>query len=230
MAFGILGNSNNIFSSFVNAAALGTAIFTGGASLVASQAITQVATQAFSRAVANVFGQALASTIGSVFQQAFTQTIGNIVGQAVGGAAQQVIDDVLSAANRGPSGNFTGDLDRAQNDMSRALQEALQFVSEQESRRRQASGGGGRQQGGNWLEALARSLGEDLGRVAGDMVKASQDMQGLKTGNKASDAQKFMKAQTEFQVQAQMFNILSQTISTALKSIGEGMAGVARKQ
>ena len=39
-----------------------------------------------------------------------------------------------------------------------------------------------------------------------------------------------MKAQTDFQVQSQMFGMDSQMAATSIKAIGEGLASVARKQ
>lgn len=106
-----------------------------------------------------------------------------------------------------------------------------------------ASGGKG------WLAALAGALGGILGDRAANMEKMMAKLDGLNAeSDKLTEASKndpkdegvkadlqqnsreFQLALTEFQAESQMFSILSNATSTALKSIGEGITAVARKQ
>ncbi|MDR6993155.1 hypothetical protein [Luteimonas sp. 3794] len=88
------------------------------------------------------------------------------------------------------------------------------------------SGGGGE----SWLVAMAKALGTMLGEKAGNMVQTSKEMEKYSGSDSKEDAQKFSELQTKFQAESQMFSMLSNTISTALKSIGEGLTANARKQ
>lgn len=85
-------------------------------------------------------------------------------------------------------------------------------------------GGGGSK---SWLVMIARALGKKLGEIAEKMVDLANSLERL-TGE--DDAQEFMIVNAELQAQAQMFNVESTTLATVVKSVGEGMAAIARKQ
>lgn len=89
------------------------------------------------------------------------------------------------------------------------------------------SGEGKGGKGESWLVAIAKAMGSILGEKAQKLNDLSEKLNGL-TGK--DDAQEFSATQTEFQAESQMFNMLSNTISTAIKSIGEGLVANARKQ
>ena len=84
--------------------------------------------------------------------------------------------------------------------------------------------------GGSWFEALAAALGG----ILGERVMALVDAKNRMTENYSSDAKQqskeYMEAMTDFQVQSQLFGMESQAVSTAIKSIGEGLTQIARKQ
>lgn len=91
-----------------------------------------------------------------------------------------------------------------------------------------AIGGSGK----GWLVAIAKAMGNALGVVAAKLVQLSNKLDDL--AGSASDDQKsakeFQKTMAEFQAQSQLFGMLSNSFSTAIKSIGEGMSSMARKQ
>jgi len=96
-----------------------------------------------------------------------------------------------------------------------------------------ASGAAGK----SWLVALAGGLGEMLGDRAVKMEKLMEKMnglneklEGLEGEAREENTREFQKTMTEFQAESQMFSILSNTSSTALKAIGEGLTSLARKQ
>ena len=101
----------------------------------------------------------------------------------------------------------------------------------------QGSGKGGRKSAGSWLQAIAKAMGEVLGQKAGEMVKLSdkisslaQEGKGLEGDAKADNAADMTAAQTELQGVSQEYKLLTETISTVLKGIGEALSTMGRKQ
>ena len=91
-----------------------------------------------------------------------------------------------------------------------------------------AHGAGG---GGNsWLEAIAEAMGDALGQMAQKLVDESTSLQGLAGNADGSGAQQFQATMAKFQADSQMFSMLSNAFSNAIKSIGEGMTSMASKQ
>ncbi len=90
------------------------------------------------------------------------------------------------------------------------------------------SGKGGK----SWLVAIAQAMGNALGTKAAKLVELSQKLD--KLAGKSSDDQQaakdFQKTMAQFQAESQLFSMLSNAFSTAIKSIGEGMTSLARKQ
>ncbi len=116
----------------------------------------------------------------------------------------------------------------------------------------EASGGDGgvatRPGGGSWMLAIARAMGAVLGQKASRMVELSQQIQDLSSRSRGAtsdgtappddagraqqllDAAESQRLNTEFQATGQEFNLLQTTYSTAMKTLGEGMAAMARRQ
>jgi hypothetical protein len=99
---------------------------------------------------------------------------------------------------------------------------------------------------GSWLVALARAMGEMTGRHLTKMMDAQDAMEASEvdeTSDKWKNAsekeqsemkkeagREFTKAQAEFQAESKLFSMCSEATSTVLKSIGEGLSSMARKQ
>jgi len=94
--------------------------------------------------------------------------------------------------------------------------------------------------GKGWLAALAGALGGMLGDRAVKMEQMMEKLDSLNseldglseddTAAREQNTREFQTTLTAFQAESQMFSILSNASSTALKSIGEGVTAVARKQ
>jgi hypothetical protein len=87
----------------------------------------------------------------------------------------------------------------------------------------------------SWFEAIAGVLGKQLGERVMKLMDARNRMEKNFEASTEPDkdpegAKEYMKAQTDFQVQSQMFGMDSQVAATSIKSIGEGLSSVARKQ
>jgi len=85
------------------------------------------------------------------------------------------------------------------------------------------SGGGP----GNWLALLARALGKTAGSHLKKMVELGEKMGEL---DSKENPEEFAKIQAEFQAESQVFKMFQEAIGTMVKSIGEGLSSVARKQ
>jgi hypothetical protein len=93
-----------------------------------------------------------------------------------------------------------------------------------------SSGAGGKKAAGSWLEAIARALGEVAGEKAAKMVDLSNQIS-EKAGDSSPESAKEMTAlNAELSGTSQMFKTLQETMNTTVKSIGEGLSTVARKQ
>lgn len=91
-------------------------------------------------------------------------------------------------------------------------------------------------EGKNWLEILAENLAEIQAKFLNKALAAS-DVMAAESGNAAGEGDNsgtpstaFLEAQAQFTANMQLFNLFANQSATALKTIGEGLAGVARKQ
>jgi hypothetical protein len=91
---------------------------------------------------------------------------------------------------------------------------------------------------GNWLVALAQAMSSIAGKHLTNMIKAQGDMERStpEGDEKQSDEQKaangraFTEAQGRFQAESKLFGMVTEATSTALKTIGDGLSSLARKQ
>jgi hypothetical protein len=75
--------------------------------------------------------------------------------------------------------------------------------------------------GDNWLVAIAKAVGDELGRLAAKLVDESRSLDSLAGDTSAGGAQN---------ADAQTLGMLSDAFSNAIKSIGQGMQTMASKQ
>jgi hypothetical protein len=97
---------------------------------------------------------------------------------------------------------------------------------------------------GSWLVALAKAMGEMTGDHLQKMMQAQDKMEDSKVDDadlegksdkeqakiKQEKGKDFTAAQAEFQAEAKLFAMCSEATSTVLKSVGEGLSSMARKQ
>ncbi len=130
------------------------------------------------------------------------------------------------------------------------------FIASNAAHKHKESGGSG---AGGWLEAIAQAMGDCLGQQASALVDLSNKMQGeMPTpttgstgstgtpgvtgatgaknttssstgGSNTAQAAQFNQDMTQFQALSQQYSILQNTFSTAIKSLGEALTGMARK-
>lgn len=81
---------------------------------------------------------------------------------------------------------------------------------------------------GNWLVAIARAMGKAAGEHAKRLVELSNEIEAA-SGQDGGAAANVTGLQAEFQAESQMFSMVQNAFSNAVKSIGEGMSTMARK-
>lgn len=206
--------SNGInFSSIMQIAEIALAAETGGASLAigeaATQAFQQVATQALGSALqSSGVGDSGMSSILDAFGAGFDAATGNVGGESQ--EISQLASDVSNSAYQ------NGGLASSQSSLAQAME---QFISSMGSQQGSGSQGGN---GDSWLVALARALGSVLGQKAQEIQTLSNQIPG-----ESGDANKFNQDLTLLQGKSQEYGILANAVSEVLKSLGQGLQGIA---
>lgn len=83
---------------------------------------------------------------------------------------------------------------------------------------------------GNWLAILAGSLSDIQSQFLDDAMDARDAMVENQEEAGSGDSKAFLEAQGQYAANIQLFTIFSNQTSTTIKSIGEALAGISRKQ
>jgi hypothetical protein len=197
---------------------LAAAIETGGTSSLlmtaGKQALAQTATNSFDNSLMQlgITGSTRNAAL-NVFTNSFAEASGFPTGDSP--ATQAVLDASFRNGNLAPASQDVTD------SMTR-MTIALGINGQQDS-----GGGGG--DGESWLEAIARAMGKALGNMAQNLVNESNQLSSLSGDSSAKGAQAFQTVMAKFQAHAQLFSMLSDAFSNAIKSIGQGMQTMGSK-
>lgn len=190
-------------------------------------------------AAASLVGQVVGQAVNQLAQQ-LTQQCGmpkflqDVIGDIVKNALKDICpqsDPECREAVQDHCGHELSDLrDKLLQSMLENVKQGLESGDDETKAGKGGKGGGG----GGWLLAIAKAMGSSAGRHAAEMVNLSNKLDQLtqKSGNKDQDAANAQEAtivQTKFQAESQMFSMLQNTFSNAIKSIGEGMSTMGRK-
>jgi hypothetical protein len=191
---------------------------------LASQMVSQIATQAISSLVAQFGSSNILGALTNIFQNAFGNTLKGMIDnsplpQFLKDAAKDVVDDVLSQSQMETTPEAQEAVERSDVGTTTA------DIGSETARRMGGGHGEDDEEESNWLVALAKNLGEMQGEFMDD---AMANLDTMKEKGKKSKA--FSVAQSEFSANMQMFSLMANASSTAIKSIGEGMTALARKQ
>jgi len=185
--------------------------------------------------------------------------INNILGTTFGDMIKQVInnsplpDFVKDAANEAIDGAVaderavsTPEAEAAtQDEMGDAITEMLEAMTRaaDEMMNEEAEGGTeggvkgkgkGQAGGSNWLEALAKAMGDVAGQHLGKSVGLANEISALaaESGEETNQAQaqEMTALQAQMQAETQMFKLAQEAVTTIIKSVGEALTATARKQ
>ncbi|HMC14908.1 MAG TPA: hypothetical protein VKI18_04710 [Albitalea sp.] len=229
----------------------------GGANPIG--ALLNVASVAFpplgiATSVANMITQGVGQAVNQAAQQ-LSQAAGmpKFLTDMVGGLVKDVIGKLTQHSNPGcdeaSHEHFGGDIGKMIEDLVKSITDGAKAIMEQGQGGDDCKGGkagkggkGGAQPAGNWLIAMARAMGAAAGDHAKRMVELSNKINDLSSKGKGIDASsdagkkeqadnaaETSAAQAEFQAEGQMFSMLQNSFSNAIKSIGEGLTTMARK-
>ena len=222
-------------------------------------AIMSIASVAFpplgiATSVANMVTQGVGQAVNQAAQQ-LSQTAGmpKFLTDMVGGLVKDVIGKLTHPSNQGCDNhaqeNFGGDIGKMIQDLVKSIVDGAKAIMEQGQNgddckpgKGGKGGKGGTQPSGNWMIAMARAMGKAAGEHAGKMVELSNKINDLSQKGKgvdattdagkkeqADNAAETSATQAEFQAEGQMFSMLQNSFSNAIKSLGEGLTTMARK-
>lgn len=235
------GSGGGLFSAI--GGIVGT-IFGGPIGAMIGQMIGGMVDQMFSGAMNNAgVDQDTQSQAQNAYRDAYRQASGGLEpnSPAGSGSIRDQVDQFADAT--GASAADRGDLQRIADELQQKINDFVAKGAADAAGGQELKESKGGSKGGSWLMAIARALGTVAGDSAKRLVTLSDkvadaskeknelaDDKNASTGEKGAAADKYNQAVTELQGASQEFGLLMNTISTTLKSLGEGLANVARKQ
>ena len=205
------------------------------------------ALQGFSPAnVLNAATNLIGTVMGGGAQQA-TQTLHREDGMPkfVQDAVNQAVDKILKELKKPTDGADQALGDTAKADIQKSIDDIANKIVDSVRRQmsegtseggKECSGSGGAKKGAkSWLQAIAQAMGEAMGNKAAKMVELSNKLKEQSSAGgdekaQAKSAKEMQATNAEFQAVSQEFKLLTDAFNTALKSLGEGMGTMARKQ
>ena len=206
--------------------------------------------------VGSIVSSVLSSTVGNVINSLVSQfglddvfnSIMNLASDLLESGLGGIIDSLplptaLKDLAKGVVGNV---LDGFRNEVSPAAQDAVNeelgcdvaesvdgvlsiISSSMREEMESASESGNGNAGEHWLSILARALGKASGKHLEAMLELGDQMGKVGDIDEGNQAE-FAEMQADFQAQSQIFKMFQESISTMLKSIGDGMSAVGRRQ
>jgi hypothetical protein len=200
---------------------------------VATQAVKQIVQQMVQQLVQKLVQQMVGQMIQQMVQQ-LAQQMGVSPGEAnktaqsmmeqlgIEGGNQGSIRETLNEASQqlGLSPQQQGEMTRSVEDfVNESLRQGVKDAMEGANVENKGRKNGGRASKGDFFTLLAEILGKKIN-------SGFNDMKNLADATNWKDP----KQATDFQAQQQKFGYFMQSLSTALKTVGEALANVARKQ
>ncbi len=200
-------------------------------------------------AIGGLVGSVVSSLVSSVVSSVMSSMIsslgsGNILGAltnvfmgALGTAFKGIIENsplppfLKQAASAAIDKGFSGQQpttpaaqDAVNQNFSEQIMSMAQEIANEAGKEADKKSTGG---SGGWLIALANAMAKIQGEFMDKAMKNLDKMEGL-TGK--DDGSKFMKEQGEYQANMKMFGMMAEASSTALKTVGDAMMSLSRKQ
>lgn len=224
-ALGSVLGGGNILGSLLNIASM---VFPA---LAIATSLANMVTQAVGAALKGAVDQlvkegGMPKFLGDMIKQMADQTTAGL---------NQPSDPQADAATQNQFGDSAKGL---MDDLMKAIVENAKQIMAQDKgdgKSSRSNGKGGGKPAASWLEAIAKAMGEAAGNKAAKMVELSNKLKELSSaGGSEKDQQAAAKemnaVNAQFQAVSQEFNMLQSAFSTAIKSLGEGLAQMARKQ
>ncbi len=181
--------------------------------------VANLVTQGVGAAVNGAAGQlAKEGGMPSFLQDPISDLIKNVIKEL----KQENDPECNEAAQEG----FGKDIDEMMEQLSKSIADQTAQNCQDDEGVQGGKGGGAN----SWLIALAKAMGQTAGKHADKLVELSNKMDAASSSQgKGGPSSEFTSAQSEFQAESQMFGMLQNAFTNALKSIGEGLSTMARK-
>ena len=210
---GLLGGGGGILGGLMSS-------MLGG---VINKLVDQFGLGEITQAVTNLAGDFLKEGLNSIIDSLpipdfMKDAAKSVVESAIGSEQAEVSGEAQDAVNEELGGPV--------NDV---VQTVLDFIKSemQEESEESSEGSGGEGGSGNWLMILAKAIGKTAGEHLKNMIELGEKMGAM---DSEENPEAFAETQSEFQAASQIFKMFQEAIATMLKSTGEGMSSVARKQ
>lgn len=174
-----------------------------------------------------LLGQGLSSLVGGLPIPPFMQDMAlSVIDDVIGGDQQEVPCNCQDAVNAELGEELQSIVDRIMDMLQQMTEETANEMAEDAGAGDGGESGGG--EGANWLVALAKVLGRASGNHLATMIEKGTELSNLE-GN-SDNVEEYSEVNAEFQAASQIYKMSSEGISTMLKSIGEALSAVSRKQ
>jgi hypothetical protein len=174
---------------------------------------------------------------GGDLQDMVRQAIEDVVREQIGGGAEDGGCAADGAANSGTTATDSSDDSSSTNTSCTDGARSIADDGDEEAKKKGKGSG-------SWLVALAEAMGRVSANHLGKMLDAQAEMEASSTPQEKldkmskedqqkqqkKDADAFTIAQSKFQAESKLFSMSTEAASTALKSIGDGLSSLARKQ
>jgi hypothetical protein len=221
----------------------------GGGLINAAMSVASIAFPplGIATSLCNVVAGAVGEAVNGAAQQLCKEAgMPKFLADMIGGVVGKVLDQVTHPNDPACEQHCQGN-DGVKNWKSDFVQDLMKGIIDRvkEEMSPNKPGGAGKKGGGggSWLEAIAKALGAAAGEKAAKMVELSNKISDLSaeganiTGTddaakkaQADNAAKMTEANAELSGVSKMFSLMQETLNTTVKSIGEGLSTVARKQ
>jgi len=190
----------------------------------------------------NEVNGAINNVLGTTFGDLIKQVIANsplpdFVKDAAGEAIDGAVADEKAVSSPEAEKATQDEMGDAINEMLEAMTRAADEMMNEEAAGGTEGGvkGKGKAGGGsNWLEALAKAMGDVAGQHLGKSVGLANEISALaaESGEETNQAQaqEMTALQAQMQAETQMFKLAQEAVTTIIKSVGEALTATARKQ
>lgn len=192
---------------------------------VAQTAVQAAITAAFppagiAMALSGVIGQVVGQAVGEAAQQLCQQNgMPKFIAQEIGDIVKKVLEQLQQQSQADPACE-----QHVKDQAGSALQDFKNdFIKDIVNGAVENMKGGEKKKGGSWYEALAQALGESLDKQAAKIEELSSQV----TNENAKDKPSTM---TELQTASQRMSFMMSAADQVLKTIGEALSTMARKQ
>lgn len=179
-------------------------------------------------ALATSLGNLLTQAIGEAVKMAASQLIKQGMPQFIGNLINQAVDKLMPTLMKPSTPEVDEHLSQdtsVQDNLRKFTQDVASDLVDETQKGREGKGTQ------SWLVALAKALGKVIGAKTERLVELSNKINSLPVNSKDPKvANQMTQATTEMQGVSQELKILQEAVSTTIKSIGDALSSMARRQ